>query len=356
MTAQPVCLSSLDATAKGWSTSVATGEQLKALVKSYIDGDEERFFALALQVAAHEARRGHGKLAQEIRELIDRARAAASHAESTKKPMPIVHPRGELAGLFSASYPKLRLSDMVLDEPTQARLARIVREQRARHKLRSFSLEPRRKLLLIGPPGTGKTMTAGALAGELQLPLFIIRLDSLITKFMGETAAKLRLVFEAMTSSRGVYLFDEFDSIGAQWVLPNEVGEIRRVLNSFLQFIEHDTSDSLILAATNHPDVLDRALFRRFDDVIEYHLLDTHAVLQALQAKLAGFAKTDIAWQQVAKFATGRSYADITRACEDAAKEMVLNDRHAITTENLLHALSEQSTLAYGGASGPQES
>ncbi len=173
---------------------------------------------------------------------------------------------------------------------------------------------------------------------------------------MGETAAKLRLVFEAMTSSRGVYLFDAFDSIGAQRALPNEVGEIRRVLNSFLQFIEHDTSDSLILAATNHPDVLDRALFRRFDDVIEYHLPDTHAVLQALQAKLAGFAKTDIAWQQVAKFATGRSYADITRACEDAAKEMVLNDRHAITTEDLLCALSEQSTLAYGGASGPQES
>ena len=171
-------------------------------------------------------------------------------------------------------------------------------------------------------------MTAGVLAGELQLPLFIIRLDSLITKFMGETAAKLRLVFEAMTSSRGVYLFDEFDSIGAQRALPNEVGEIRRVLNSFLQFIEHNTSDSLILAATNHPDVIDWALFRRFDDVIEYHLPDTHAVLQALQAKLAGFAN----------------------------KEMVLNDRQAITTESLLHALSEQSMLAYGGASGPQES
>ena len=99
--------------------------------------------------------------------------------------------------------------------------------------------------------------------------------------------------------------------------------------------------------------MLDWALFRRFDDVIEYYLPDTHAVLQALQAKLAGFSKTDIAWQQVAKSATGRSYADITHACEDAAKEMVLNDRHAITTENLLHALSEQSMLAYGGASGP---
>jgi SpoVK/Ycf46/Vps4 family AAA+-type ATPase len=245
---------------------------------------------------------------------------------------------------------------MVLDAPTQARLARIVREQRARHKLRGFGLEPRRKLLLIGPPGTGKTMTAGALAGELHLPLFVIRLDSLITKFMGETAAKLRLVFDAMESSRGVYLFDEFDSIGAQRALPNEVGEIRRVLNSFLQFIEHDTSDSLILAATNHPDVLDRALFRRFDDVIQYRLPDTQAVLQALQTKLAGFAKADIAWQTVATAATGHSYADITRACEDAAKEMVLNERSAITTDDLLLALSERSTPTYGETSGPQES
>ena len=342
--------------AKGWGAFVATGEQLKALVKSYIDGDKERFFALALQVAAHEARRGHGKLAQEIRDLIDRARAVATHPERSKTPVPIVHPRGELADLFSASYPKLRVSDMVLDELTTARLTRIVREQHARHKLQEFGLEPRRKLLLIGPPGTGKTMTAGVLAGELHLPLFVIRLDSLITKFMGETAAKLRLVFDAMSSSRGVYLFDEFDSIGAQRALPNEVGEIRRVLNSFLQFIEHDASDSLILAATNHPDMLDRALFRRFDDVIQYHLPDTPAVMQALQAKLAGFAKAEIAWQHVAEKATGRSYADITRACEDAAKAMVLNDRRAITAEDLLLAFSEQSPMAYGEPSSPQES
>ena len=156
MTAQLVCLSSLDAAVEGWSTPVATGEQLKALVKSYIDGDEERFFAQALQVAAHESRRAHGKLAQEIRALIDRARAAASHAESAKKPVPIVLPRGKLTGLFSASYPKLRLSDMVLDKPTQARLARIVREQRARRKLRGFGLEPRRKLLPLDLQAQGR--------------------------------------------------------------------------------------------------------------------------------------------------------------------------------------------------------
>ena len=324
---------------------MATGEQLKALVKSHIDGDEERFLTLALQVAAHEARRGHGKLAKEIRDLIDRAKLAAGREPASKKLVPMVHPRGELADLFSASYPKLCLTDMVLDEPTKTRLTRVLREQRARHKLRGFGLEPRRKLLFLGPPGSGKTMTAGVLAGELRLPLFVIRLDSLITKFMGETAAKLRLVFDAMASSRGVYLFDEFDSIGAQRALPNEVGEIRRVLNSFLQFIEHDDSDSLILAATNHPDVLDRALFRRFDDVIQYDLPDEQSVIRALQTKLASFDKEDINWKKVAKIAQGRSYADITRACEEAAKEMVLNDRRVITTQDLMIAFSERSTL-----------
>jgi SpoVK/Ycf46/Vps4 family AAA+-type ATPase len=331
---------------------VATGEQLKALVKSHIERDEDRFLTLALQVAAHEARRGHGKLAKEIRDLIDRAKSTAARQADTKKPVAIVHPRGELAGLFSASYPKLHLSDMVLEEKTKARLARVLREQRARHKLRNFGLEPRRKLLLIGPPGSGKTMTAGVLAGELHLPLFVIRLDSLITKFMGETAAKLRLVFDAMAASRGVYLFDEFDSIGAQRALPNEVGEIRRVLNSFLQFIEHDESDSLILAATNHPDVLDRALFRRFDDVIQYDLPDKASVMRVLQTKLASFAKADIDWEQVTTAAVGRSYADITRACEEAAKEMVLNDRRTITTEDLTLALSERSILVHEGKLG----
>ncbi len=112
-------------------------------------------------------------------------------------------------------------------------------------------------------------MAASVLAGELGIPLFLVRLDSLITKFMGETAAKLRQVFDSITDMRGVYFFDEFDAIGSQRGLANDVGEIRRVLNSFLQMIENDQSNSLIVAATNHPEILDYALFRRFDDVIE---------------------------------------------------------------------------------------
>ena len=117
-------------------------------------------------------------------------------------------------------------------------------------------------------------MSANVLAGELGLPLLVVRLEGLITKYMGETAAKLRIVINAIAESRGVYLFDEFDSNESHREQTNEVGEIRRILNSLLQMIEQDNSDGIILAATNHPHILDYALYRRFDDVIEYSLPD----------------------------------------------------------------------------------
>ncbi|WP_255545722.1 ATP-binding protein [Piscinibacter sp. HJYY11] len=109
---------------------------------------------------------------------------------------------------------------MVLAPPVLESLQQVLKEQRHLSKLRSHGLHPRRKLLLVGPSGTGKTMTAAALAGELGIPLFVVRLDSLITKFMGETAAKLRQVFDAVALTRGVYLFDEFDAIGANVAWP----------------------------------------------------------------------------------------------------------------------------------------
>lgn len=319
---------------------MATGEQLKALVQSYAEGDEARFLSLAMQIAAHEARQGHGKLAQDIKGLIDKARSTRS--ERTQLPVALVRPRGELADLFVASYPTLRLADMVLGDDLRLRLTRILDEQRARAKLKARGLEPRRKLLLVGPPGSGKSMTAAVLAGELRVPLFVIRLDSLITKFMGETAAKLRLVFDAMAATRGVYLFDEFDSIGAQRALPNEVGEIRRVLNSFLQFIEHDASEGLILAATNHPEVLDRALHRRFDDLLQYQPPTDDQILEMLKSRLAAFGEVEIDWSVAVATARGRSYAEIKRACQDAAKTVVLEDRPAIMTDDIVRALKER--------------
>lgn len=320
---------------------MATAEQLKGLLESHAEGDDERFYAVAMQVAAYEARLGHGRIAQELRALIDEARERSSGRDLTK-PVPVAQPRGDLAALLSASYPKARLSDVILDDRTRTRLERVLAEQRQHDKLRVHALRPRNRLLLLGPPGSGKTLTASALAGELSLPLFTILLDGLITKFMGETSAKLRLVFEAIATTRGVYLFDEFDAIGGRRSSSNDVGEIRRVLNSFLQFLEQEDSRSIVVAATNHPELLDPALFRRFDDVIEYALPTLETAEAVLRAKLALFDTSTVDWRRVVESAEGLSQADITAACEDAAKESILRDEGHVRTELLTNALAER--------------
>ena len=325
---------------------MTTARHIVTLLRSFIDGDKDRFLSTAMQLAAHEARQGHGKLAQEVKELIDAAKAQETSIERKGGPVPLVQPKGELAGLLDARYPDARLADMVLPDTIRDRLLRVLSEQRQQESLRAHGLIPRRKLLLIGPPGSGKTMTAGALAGELHLPLFTVVLDALITKFMGETAAKLRLVFDAMQSTRGVYFFDEFDAIGARRAERQDVGEIRRVLNSFLQFLEKDTSRGLIVAATNHPELLDRALFRRFDDVIEYGLPDVRLIEALLRARLDRFDTRGLEWQQAAEKAAGLSQAEVVRAADDAAKTILLRNARRITTEALFQSLNERRRAA----------
>src|SRR5215831_14417761 len=280
---------------------MATADHLKALIRSHAEGDDERFFAIALQVAAQAARQGHTKFAQELRNLVDQAKVRSKAVSTGQKtnPVPIIQPRGELAGLLTASFPKNRLSDMALDEPIRSRIDRVLLEQRQREKILAHGLGPLRRLLLVGPPGTGKTMTAAALAGELSLPLFTIQLDGLITKYLGETAAKLRLIFEAIRQTRAVYLFDEFDALGGERAAKNEVGEIRRVLNSFLQFLEQDDSDSIIVGATNHARILDKALFRRFDAVIEYRLPSEDVAEKVMHARLALLDTSRVDWPKV---------------------------------------------------------
>lgn len=325
---------------------MASAEQLKALLKSHISRDDRQFYSVAMQVAAHEAKVGHGKLAMELRDMIDAAKAHAASDEQQHKLVPLARPRGELANLLSVTYPKNRLADMVLDNQASDQLQRIMKEQRMFARIREHGLSPRRKLLLVGPPGTGKTMTASALAGELGIPLFLVRLDALITKFMGETAAKLRQVFDAIVEVRGIYFFDEFDAIGSQRGFANDVGEIRRVLNSFLQMIEHDQSNSLIIAATNHPEILDYALFRRFDDVIEYHLPTPDQAANLIRSRLGNFSPRPFPVKAIADKAQGLSYAEIRRAIDESIKEAVMHDEDRIKGEVLNKALAERRLLS----------
>jgi AAA+ superfamily predicted ATPase len=315
---------------------MATADQLKALIRSHYEGEPERFNTIALQIAAHEARMGHSSIAEELRRLVDKSKV-------NKPKLKPLNP--ELWDLVLEVEPEARLNELIAATSIKDRISRIIHEYVQRDKLRRFDLENRRKVLLAGPPGTGKTMTASIIAHEVGLPLKVVMIDRMITKFMGETSAKLRQIFELIRDVIGVYLFDEFDAIGTQRGAENELGEMRRVVNAFLQFIEHDKSDSPIVAASNVLGTLDTALFRRFDDVIVYRLPSNEEKLELLENRLVGFA-AGLDLQMFVEKMGHLSHAEILSACNDAIKDCILYDRRVVLAD-LLDRMIEQRKNAY---------
>ncbi len=323
---------------------MATAEQIKSLLRSHSEGDEARFYTVAMQVAASEARNGHMQLAKEIRELVDRAKLRKSSALAGQ----IIHvaqPQGEAAELLEEIHDNRKLADLILQKPLADRIARIVEEQRNLTRIKSRGLRPRQRLLFTGPPGCGKTFTASALANDLGLPLFVIRLDSMLNRYLGESLSKMRIIFEAINQSKAVYLFDEFDSIGFTRDVANDVGEMRRVLNGFLTHLEKLKSESLIIAATNFANRLDKALFRRFDDLVEFGLPGENEAWAVIKQLLSGTRTAELRRAKLTEAAVGLSYAEITRACEEAMKEMIISGKKQITTTMLLNALTERRIL-----------
>ena len=295
---------------------MATANQLKMLVKSHFEDNNERFNTIALQIAAHEARLGHTNLANDIRKIIESSKNNKPRLKSIDS---------NLQGLFLEIYPQERLSDLVVAPQIKERIERIIHEFTYKDKLFKHNLENRRKIMFSGNPGTGKTMTASIIANELKLPIYVVLMDKIVTKYMGETSAKLRQIFDFIEDVPAVYLFDEFDAIGGQRGKDNEVGEMRRVLNSFLQFIERDHSDSLIIAATNNLELLDQALFRRFDDVIHYQLPTDNEKIQLLKNRLNGnLSKKEI--KELLPELDSLSNAEINQACLDVIKTSVIYD------------------------------
>lgn len=320
---------------------MASSEHIKALIRSHLENDDERFMSIAMQVAAHEARGGHGKLAQELRDIVQKAKKGSSRTTAVSIAKGIT----DESGLLIASHPKNRLSDLIVSEKVNYQLNRIVREQRFLGRLKDHGLHPRRRVLLVGPPGTGKTYTASALAGELDYPLFQVRLDSLITKFMGESSAKLRQVFDAASNVRGVYFFDEFDALGSQRQGGNDVGEARRILNSFLQMLEQDHSNSLIICATNHIEILDSALFRRFDDVIRYSMPSKDEMVRLFKAKLEGQVSRGFRWSQLPELCEGLSNAEIAKVANEALKETLIYGHEKVTADMIKNAIADRREM-----------
>ena len=243
--------------------------------------------------------------------------------------------------------PTVRLKDLIVSDEIHDRIKRILNEFKNRNKLKSYGMSNRRKILIEGKPGTGKTFTASVIASETGLPLYIVQMDKLVTKFMGETSSKLRQIFDSVENTMGVYFFDEFDAIGADRNLDNEVGEMRRILNSFLQFIEQDTSESIIVAATNNQKLLDQALFRRFDDVLHYSMPTESEIKRLYQYKLAVYQSDFVPSTKLIEESLVLSHAEIIRVCEDAIKDSILDD-NKITQSKMLNLVKERLTLYSG--------
>ena len=314
---------------------MATANQIKTLIKSHFEENNEKFNTVALQIAAHEAKLGHSNLANDIKQIIDNG----------KKTSPKLKPlNSELQGLVLEVESDKKLSDLIVPSEIKDRINRIIREFTHRNKLLSHNLENRRKILFSGPPGTGKTMSASIIATELHLPIYVILMDKVVTKYMGETSAKLRQIFDLIMDRPAVYLFDEFDAIGSQRGKDNDVGEMRRVLNSFLQFLERDNSESLIIAATNNLGMLDQALFRRFDDVIHYNLPSDEEKIQLLKSRLGkNVTSKDI--KVLLPMLESLSHAEINQACLDAIKESILNNSDI--SLSLIEKTIKERTMAY---------
>lgn len=323
---------------------MTSSKQVIAMIRSHAAGDSDQFLSIAEHIATDAGKAGKSKMASEIAALVNSVRSTDAQKKPTP-PTPIGAPRGELASLLRATYSQIRLSDVVLAPELRRRVTRIVREHRERETLEEKGLDPRRKFLFSGPPGTGKGMTAAAIAGELGLPLFTILLDGVITKYMGETASKLRLIFDAMHTARGVYFFDEVDALASRRGMENDIGEARRMLNSFLQFLEEDQSRSVIIAATNHRSLLDPAIFRRFDAAFAYAKPSAGEARQVLINSLLRFDVDDLSWDRVIELTQGLSQADLCAAADDAARDAVL-DNHAVLTDDILcRALQDRVSI-----------
>lgn len=310
---------------------MATAEQIKVLIKAYIDSDNDRFKTVVLQIAAYEAKHGHDTFARELKQFADNI---------GKRKCSVVQ-LNNANGMFFTEIPSDRLDDLIVSEELNARILRILSEYRNKNKLQKYGLSNRRKILLEGRPGTGKTFTASVIASELDLALYTVQMDKVVTKFMGETSAKLRQVFDLISTSTGVYFFDEFDAIGADRGLDNEVGEARRILNSFLQFIEQDISESIIIAATNNQKLLDQALFRRFDDVLHYAMPTESEIIRLFDYKLKSYDHHFFVSTELINKAKSLSHAEIIRACDDAIKFSILNNT-SIEKEKILKLLDER--------------
>lgn len=315
---------------------MSQNDRILALLSAHYQNDSEGFNTIALQLAAAEARAGHAIAAQEIRKIVDKNR-------STSKVLRMSFMNNAFSDSVIEDMKLYTLDDLVVNDEIRTRISRVILEYQERDLLERNGLQNRSRLLFGGPSGTGKTMTASVIANETGLPLFVVLLEKIVSRFLGTTSAKLAELFEVIAVTPGVYLFDEFDAIGTERERDNEVGEMRRILNSFLKLTEQPMKRSIVIAATNDMKVLDKALFRRFDDIIQFAPPTQSEIMTLLQKKLEG----RISAKTIANLASsfeGYSQAVICSVCDNALKTSILVNK-PLTKQMLVDSLAERKQI-----------
>lgn len=302
-------------------------ERLITLFHAYRERNEDAFYRAAEAVIADEVAANHHAEARELRSALRAVR------EERPSPRPAnglsILPKDRKNGesLVTLVEPHFDVNRVMLDRESRIQIDRVLAEHFQRGKLGASGYRPKSKLLFWGPPGCGKTLTAHLIASELQLPLGVVRLNSLITSFLGETASNIQRVFDLAQSTSMVLLIDEADAIAKDRDDSNDVGELKRVVNSLLQAMDTFTaSGSIVIAASNHQYLLDDALWRRFDDVVFFPPPSPALVKKFLQDRLNG-VKISGEFDMIVKSAASLSFAEIERGVVEAIKTMILSDR-----------------------------
>ncbi len=316
------------------------GRDLKQLFRAFSSGDELSFRRAATAIIEEEEAKQHVALARDLRKLLASGEEAITSLGGL--PDPPLDRDGEWP-LAEVRHPGLYFSDLVLAPTTSDKLNCIAREVPLWGRLAASGIPQRRRLVFYGPPGCGKSSAAEALAAEIGVPLMVVRLDSVISSYLGQTAANLRRIMECTEVGQQVVLFDEFDALGRVRDDPAEHGEIKRVVNAFLQMLDGYRGSSLLVAATNHEQLLDPALWRRFDEVVCFPKPTVHQLRAVLRKRLGLLPHRGLGIEAAASELKGLPHAAAEAAAWGALRRAVVGGRGHVDVEDLADAVADAS-------------
>lgn len=320
------------------------GKLLRQLIKSGMQGDSDGFRSASEAVIREERDKNHHLLANDLERLLygDQAVIGQNSRKLYALSNPPIGKDNGLALLEERAVVREE-KDIILSDATQSALNEILIEHNRADVLRSYGLQPAQKLLFCGPPGCGKTLAAEIIAHSLSLPLFLVRLDSIISSFLGETAANLRKVFDYIANQPVVALFDEFDALAKDRGDTADHGELKRSVNAVLQMMDSYRGQSILIATTNYETLLDKAVWRRFDEVIRFELPSLEQIKRLVALKLSSVRRNfELDDHRIVSQFKGMSHADIERILRRAVKEMILSGREFLEKTHIDSALARE--------------